>query len=179
MYNVCGYSISKFQISLVFLTFTYFQYQNKFNQRRPFILSFFRGKCEPYVGKVCSDYIQSRQRIFISENRTQRGYEIKLNQSLPRVVQFSSSKCRNFALKALCYYFFPPCQEDNITPNLICRKDCEILEAQICSKEFQYTRTMPIGGEIIPKCENLPVKQETCLELGVSGEYVHSPVTLY
>ena len=31
---------------------------------------------------------------------------------------------------------------------------------------------MPIGGEIIPECVNLPEKQETCLELGVSGEYL-------
>lgn len=108
--------------------------------------------------------------IFILENHTQRGYERKLNRSLSEVIPLTSSKCRKFALKALCYYFFPPCMHDNITPNLICRKDCEILDAQICSKEFQYAKTMPIGGELIPECVNLPEKQETCLELGISGK---------
>lgn len=107
--------------------------------------------------------------IFISHNRTQHGYERKLNESIQAVISFSTNKCRNFVLKALCYYFFPPCLEDHITPNLICRKDCEILAARFCSKEFQYARTMPIGGEIIPECLNLPSKQDTCLELGVSG----------
>ena len=131
-----------------------------------------RGKCEPYIGNVCSEYIGAGQQIFISENRTQRGFETKLTQSWITVQPVTSSKCRKFALKALCYYFFPPCQEDNVTPNLICRKDCEMLEAQICSKEFQYAKTMPIGGEIIPECVNLPVKQESCLELGLNREYL-------
>ena len=110
--------------------------------------------------------------IFVLENRTQRGHEMKLTSSLGTVIPFTSTKCRNFALKALCYYFFPPCLEDDITPNMICRKDCEILEAQICSKEFQYAKTMPIGGQIIPECRNLPKKQDTCLELGISGKYL-------
>ena len=139
----------------------------KFNQ---ILQNLFRGKCEPYHGKVCSEYIGAGQLIFISENRTQRGYETKLTNSLSAVIPLTTNNCRKFALKALCYYFFPPCLEDNITPNLICRKDCEILEAQICSKEFQYAKTMPIGGEIIPECVNLPEKQETCLQLGISGE---------
>jgi hypothetical protein len=120
---------------------------------------------------VCSDYIGAGQLIFISENRTQRGFETKLTHSLSAVIPFTTSTCRDFALKALCYYFFPPCLADNITPNLICRKDCEILEAQICSKEFQYAKTIRIGGEIIPDCVNLPKRQETCLDLGIPGEY--------
>ena len=121
------------------------------------------------MGKVCSTYIQTGRKIFISENRTQQGFETKLANSLALVITYTSSHCRRFALKALCYYFFPPCQEDDQTPDLICRRDCEVLEARVCSKEFQYARTVPIAGEIIPDCSFLPVKQDSCLQLGLPG----------
>lgn len=141
-----------------------------------------RGKCETYKGTVCLQFIPKDQPIYVLGNQPQGNMENNLQGAISVIDTFASKGCKKFALKGLCYHFFPPCvhASDGTTaePQLICRKDCELLQATVCSKEFELAQAMPIFGETLPACYNLPPsgspQEKNCIKLGFNGKAILS-----
>lgn len=73
----------------------------------------------------------------------------------------------------MCFLFihnfisFPPTKE---TENLrrICRTDCELLENEICQKEYAIAKRHPVIGQILPieDCKGLEDEGD-CLKMGI------------
>ncbi|VDI01372.1 Hypothetical predicted protein, partial [Mytilus galloprovincialis] len=70
-----------------------------------------------------------------------------------------SAECQKYAIEFLCFYTFPLCDRQHInpTPRKVCRDECEMLEGNICKKEYVIGRHHPMIGEgFLPKCYDLP-----------------------
>lgn len=57
-----------------------------------------------------------------------------------------SDSCRQFAIPSLCYHAFPLCDKSSGKPRplKICKDECEILETDICEKEYALAQVHPV-----------------------------------
>ena len=59
-----------------------------------------------------------------------------------------SSRCTDFALSAMCYYFFPSCV-GGVVKHRLCKEDCMKVKNQFCQKMVPTS---------FPQCSKLPKK---------------------
>lgn len=66
---------------------------------------------------------------------------------------------------------YPPTKN---TENLrrICHQDCELLENEICQKEYAIAKQHPTIGKILPleDCSDVPKDDDDCLRMGINTE---------
>ncbi|KAL1117143.1 hypothetical protein AAG570_004471, partial [Ranatra chinensis] len=132
-----------------------------------------------YVGKLCGDFLTNKT-IFIPGGKKQSLIEEKLYTAFTVIKNSGdlSKTCEAYAFPSLCFTAFPVCRDDILQPPIqICRQDCEMLENEICKKEYAIAKRHPlIGMEIhMPSCQELPlhgsVLSDDCHSLGLpSGE---------
>lgn len=122
-----------------------------------------------------------------------------------------SSSCNKFAVPSLCFSAFPLCVDplqinmyqmkyykknepiettdkqtfrkirNQFKLRRICKKDCKLLETELCSKEYAIAKRHPVIGQILEleECEFLPDETEDnakeCLKLGVDRSQMIDP----
>lgn len=108
-----------------------------------------------YNGK--HNYVEKRNSITLPEN-VHRQY-IPIGEAQP----LSLSKSNQFE------YIYPPTRSSE---NLrrICRNECELLENELCQKEYAIAKRHPAIGQILPleDCHNLPEESDDCSSLGIA-----------
>lgn len=131
------------------------------------------GICQPYQGKLCSDVLINKT-VFIPANTKQSELEEKLEMAFSVVAHSSdlSKTCEVYAMPSLCYSVFAVCRDEpSAPPRHICRRDCELLENELCRKEYAIAKRHPLIGKKLhmPACTDLPPDYLSldCLSLGV------------
>lgn len=131
------------------------------------------GICQLYQGKLCSEILGNKT-VFIPSNSKQSDLEEKLEIAFSVVAHSSdlSKTCEAFAKPSLCYAAFAVCRDEpSEPPRHICRRDCELLENELCRREYAIAKRHPlIGGKIaMPSCSDLPPDNlnTDCISLGV------------
>ena len=141
-----------------------------FNQyKRTFYDYVHSGTCKPYLGRICSRYITHDSKVFIPRNKSQKESEQKILLASSILTDYMHPSCQNSLVKALCYNLFRPCQAGkNPGPRLLCKDDCEVLQARTCSKEFRFLRKRlgNLADEIVPNCSVLDFDAVDCLVIG-------------
>jgi len=120
-----------------------------------------QGFCQPYRGAACSKFVGNKS-IYV-RNKLQQGLmEEKLTAAFTVIATSSdlSQRCGEYAIPSLCFYAFPLCDSEAPTPRprKICRDECELLENDLCKREYIIAKTHPLIGNqfVLPKCELLP-----------------------
>jgi len=127
------------------------------------------GTCKPYSGSICSRYISNDGRVFIQHLKTQKQSEENIIRATSILTGYMHPSCKNSLVKALCYNLFPPCQSGrHPRPRLLCKDECEVLQARTCSKEFRYLRKRLglLADDTVPNCSLLSSDAGGCLVIG-------------
>ncbi|CAH1391097.1 unnamed protein product [Nezara viridula] len=131
------------------------------------------GICELYHGKLCSEYLANKT-VYIPNHSKQVDLEEKLKSAFSVVTLSSdlSKTCQAYAVPSLCYAAFAVCRDEPTEPpRYICRRDCELLENDICRKEYAIAKRHPLIGKNLPmpSCSDLPpdLHSSDCVSLGV------------
>ncbi len=144
---------------------------------------FFRpqnGYCQPYRGMTCSTFIGNNS-IYVTDYLEQSTIEERLTSAFLVIADDLSPQCQEYAIPSLCYFAFPFCDTTAKEPRGrdLCRDECEILEQDICEREYKIAKDYP--GVVLPECSLLPQigtkESETCVRIGIpatkgiNGEY--------
>uniref|UniRef100_A0ACB8ER97 Tyrosine-protein kinase transmembrane receptor ror2 n=1 Tax=Sphaerodactylus townsendi TaxID=933632 RepID=A0ACB8ER97_9SAUR len=97
-----------------------------------------------------------------------------------------SDQCSQFAIPSFCHFVFPLCDERSRTPKPreLCRDECEVLENDLCRKEYNIARSNPhiLVQLQPPKCEDLPLpdtlEAANCIKIGIPVERLNSCLQL-
>lgn len=89
-----------------------------------------------------------------------------------------SDQCSKFAVRSLCFYVFPLCDEASGIPRQrqLCRDECEALEHDLCSLEYTVARSNPmiLMQLQLPRCHLLPQPgtpdAASCMRIGIPPE---------
>ncbi|OQV11775.1 Tyrosine-protein kinase transmembrane receptor ROR2 [Hypsibius exemplaris] len=132
------------------------------------------GVCQPYKGTACAKFLHNAT-VFTSGQQTINEIEEGLMAAFSMVPKHTelSSQCTEYAVPSLCYHMFPVCDGDSAKkrPRQMCRDECELLESEICRKEYAIANGHPVLKEFTPDCHKLPNEQSTehkkCIRLGL------------
>lgn len=133
------------------------------------LLFIYSGTCKPYSGSICSSYISKDGRVFIPHLKSQKHLEENIVRAALILTGYMHPSCKNSLVKALCYNLFPPCQTGkHPRPRLLCKDECEVLQARTCSKEFRLLRKRlgSLADETVPNCSVLSFDSGDCLVIG-------------
>ncbi|XP_015759041.1 PREDICTED: inactive tyrosine-protein kinase transmembrane receptor ROR1-like isoform X1 [Acropora digitifera] len=130
--------------------------------------------CETYAGgQQCEPYLKGVQ-VYVksSQPQTTKTTIVSMQYSmLDNLDEFVSPKCKHYVLPTLCHYFFPPCDTSHSEPKprKFCRGDCFLLKNDICKREFEQVKELPVVSKIFPDCLQMPtirdVGDKKCIQI--------------
>lgn len=130
--------------------------------------------CETYAGgQQCEPYLKGVQ-VYVksSQPQTTKTTIVSMQYSmLDRLDEFVSPKCKHYVLPTLCHYIFPPCDTSHPEPKprKFCRGDCLLLKNDICKREFEQVKELPVVSKIFPDCLQMPtigdVVDKKCIQI--------------
>lgn len=130
--------------------------------------------CETYAGgQQCEPYLKGVQ-VYVksSQPQTTKTARVSMQYSmLDRLDEFVSPKCKHYVLPTLCNYVFPPCDTSHPEPKprKFCRGDCFLLKNDICKREFEQVKELPVVSKIFPDCLQMPtigdVVDKKCIQI--------------
>ncbi|GAU93809.1 hypothetical protein RvY_05691-2 [Ramazzottius varieornatus] len=138
------------------------------------------GTCQPYKGTACAKFLQNTT-VFTSGTQSIAQIEEGLMAAFSLVPKQTdlSTQCAEYAVPSLCYHMLPVCDEHGSRPEArdtkirrqLCRDECELLETEICRKEYAVANQHPVLKEFTPDCADLPptssVEHRRCIRLGL------------
>ncbi|KAH9491968.1 Inactive tyrosine-protein kinase transmembrane receptor ror1 [Bulinus truncatus] len=134
------------------------------------------GFCQTYRGSTCSRFVGNMS-IYVKSKFTQSNLEEKFVAAFAMIGASShmSQKCEPFGIQSLCYFAFPLCDATSTSlakPRQICKDECELLESDICQKEYLMAKNTDIIGEkMLPKCSDLKgpgtPEGDNCIRIGL------------
>ena len=135
-----------------------------------FFFSPTKGYCQPYRGMTCANFIGNNS-IYVTDYQAQGDVEDTLTSAFLVIMHDLSNQCQEFAIPSLCYFAFPFCDSTAEEPRgrELCRDECEILELDVCQKEYAIASEYP--GVTLPNCKQLPQigtkESENCIRIGI------------
>ncbi|XP_055342160.1 tyrosine-protein kinase transmembrane receptor ROR2-like [Paramacrobiotus metropolitanus] len=147
-------------------------YTASFNIRAPDVAT--PGSCQIYKGTACMKFLKNIT-VYIGHGQHQNHIEESLLAafaSIPKHTELSTH-CTEYAVPSLCFHMFPVCDEGTTKkrPRELCRDECELLESEICRKEYAIANSNPILKQFMPDCDKLPIEQsldhKKCVRLGL------------
>ncbi|XP_074599055.1 tyrosine-protein kinase transmembrane receptor Ror-like [Brevipalpus obovatus] len=156
------------------------------------------GSCHLYTGRICSQFIGNRS-VYIPQGADQFDLEhdlVTIAELIAKSPQISP-QCHRYAISSICLFSFPLCinleqksdpfasaslKPHRLSPlsefsgttqiRKICREECEILENNICHKEYSMARNIAvINRNLLPDCQKLPIlgspEDYECIQLGI------------
>ena len=132
------------------------------------------GMCQPYKGTACAKFLQNTT-VFTSGTQSIAQIEEGLMAAFSLVPKQTdlSTQCAEYAVPSLCYHMFPVCDEHGPkrSHRQLCRDECQLLETEICRKEYAVANKHPILKEFTPDCHELPsvasAEHRKCIRLGL------------
>ncbi|XP_014668164.1 PREDICTED: inactive tyrosine-protein kinase transmembrane receptor ROR1-like [Priapulus caudatus] len=132
--------------------------------------------CQKYRGSACARFVGNKS-IYVTSKYSMFVTDDKMSSALALMAMASelSESCRQFAIPSLCYHAFPLCDESSSQPRplKICKDECEILETDICEKEYSLAQVHPVLKDkvILPRCSELPdigtPEAHNCIRIGI------------
>ena len=136
--------------------------------------------CETYAGgPQCEPYLKGVQVYIKSSLQSQRkkAARVSLQYSmLDRLNEYVSPRCKHYVLPTLCNYVFPPCDTSHSEPKprKFCRGDCLLLKNDICKREFEQARKIPVVSQMLPNCLQMPtirdLSDKRCIQFVKEGK---------
>ena len=113
-----------------------------------------------------------------SQPQTRKTAIVSMQYSmLDSLDEFVSPKCKLYVLPTLCNYVFPPCDTSHSEPKprKFCRGDCFLLKNDICKREFEQVKELPVVSKIFPDCLQMPtigdVGDKKCIQIVKEGKF--------
>ena len=128
----------------------------------------FRGRCAVYNGSICSEHMNSKRFIYLREGDDQTEIEKRLERNLKSMKEHIAPKYFPDALRAVCIFKFPLCQNtsNTATPMMLCRKYCPQLQDYHFPDDYEYLRRL--------NCSKFPeiASNQICARLSMAGEMI-------
>ena len=111
-----------------------------------------KSSCHEYTGSACDGYIDSKKLYFYKANN-ETVLDGRLHGPISRISSRLSGKCHLIALQAICYRFYPQCNDPvHPKPIKICENECENLSYGECASEFEQANMLTYLQHVIPNC---------------------------
>lgn len=111
-----------------------------------------KGFCRKFSGSVCQNHVDPNQLYFYTSTNSS-----KLDKRLEHPIKLLSTrltgKCRTIALQAICYRFFPQCQNSSPPkPVNICEDECNSILTGDCADAFDDAHLTKYLQRVVPNC---------------------------
>ncbi|CAI4220563.1 unnamed protein product, partial [Auanema sp. JU1783] len=125
------------------------------------------GDCVQYRGEACRQYLSGRMIMLTSESREDM-YDIDRNLRAATMFIDSSpsisQQCRQISQAVACFHMYKVCNTTSPIPSkqplAICKKDCELIQKEICPSELALAAEHDLVGDgpkaLFPSCPALP-----------------------
>ncbi|VDP44194.1 unnamed protein product [Soboliphyme baturini] len=133
------------------------------------------GTCQQYHGRACSQYLSGQSVLVNSENPE---YLMNIERQLQAATAVISNStevtdvCKTYAEKVSCYHNYHVCDSrltsrSTVKILLICKRDCQLLEEDICWEEYKAAKTDGLIGQgaLLPDCSKLNFTGSDCIHV--------------
>ncbi|KRX82258.1 Tyrosine-protein kinase transmembrane receptor ROR1 [Trichinella sp. T6] len=138
------------------------------------------GTCQPYRGKACARYLAGQKILVHSDDpESMMDTERQLQAAIAVISNNSqvSDACRQYAEQVSCYHNYNVCDQESTPASAVgqpgttvlplCKKDCLILEEDLCWEEYEVAKTHGLigTGALLPDCSRLSDRLDKCIHV--------------
>uniref|UniRef100_A0A5S6QWG1 Receptor protein-tyrosine kinase n=1 Tax=Trichuris muris TaxID=70415 RepID=A0A5S6QWG1_TRIMR len=135
------------------------------------------GTCQPYRGKACSRVLSGQKVLVHSDDpEYMMDTERQLLAAISVIANTSnvSEACKSYSEQVSCYHNYQVCDQEiahsrstGIPILPLCKKDCLLLEEDICLEEYESAKSHGLigAGALLPNCGKLSDHVDKCVNV--------------